>query len=291
MKRLAILLLTAAILLASSGCNAPQHNRQIAATTLPVYAFTSILCEETDIHVARLITESVSCLHDYTLQVSQMRILEESDAVIISGAGLEDFLGEALHSSKKIIDASKGISLLCAEPDASHGHDHDHDHDPHIWLDPTNAQAMAANICQDLICLYPEYTEVFRANLQKLNNKLDELRAYASEQLATLGCREIITFHDGFSYMAQAFDLTILHALEEESGSEASAAELIALCELVNGAHIPAIFTERNGSTSAAGIVARETGVRVYTLDMAMSGDSYFDAMYDNIDTLKEALG
>ena len=34
-----------------------------------------------------------------------------------------------------------------------------------------------------------------------------------------------------------------------------------------------------------------ETGAAVYTLDMAMSGDSYFDAMYHNIRSVKEALG
>ena len=54
---------------------------------------------------------------------------------------------------------------------------------------------------------------------------------------------------------------------------------------------LPAIFTEASGSTSAAGIIARETGCGIFTLDMAMAGDSYFDAMYHNIDTIKEALG
>ena len=53
---------------------------------------------------------------------------------------------------------------------------------------------------------------------------------------------------------------------------------------------LPAIFTERSGSVSAASIIARETGVKVYQLDMAMAGDDYFAAMYHNIDTLKEAL-
>ena len=28
-----------------------------------------------------------------------------------------------------------------------------------------------------------------------------------------------------------------------------------------------------------------------FSLDMAMAGDSYFEAMYHNIDTIKEALG
>ena len=110
------------------------------------------------------------------------------------------------------------------------------------------------------------------------------------QKLANLSCREIITFHDGFSYLAQAFDLTILEAIEEESGSEASARELIHMIEEVNHHRLPAIFTEKSGSVSAAGIIARETGAKEFILDMAMAGDSYFDAMYHNIETLKEAL-
>ena len=62
------------------------------------------------------------------------------------------------------------------------------------------------------------------------------------------------------------------------------------MIEEVEHHDLPAIFTEKSGSVSAAGIIARETGATAYVLDMAMAGDSYFDAMYRNIDTLKEAL-
>ena len=82
-----------------------------------------------------------------------------------------------------------------------------------------------------------------------------------------------------------------MRAVEEESGSEASAGELKHLIEEVRHHAFPAIFTETNGSDSAASVISRETGASIYTLDMAMSGDSWFDAMYHNIDTLKEALG
>ena len=109
--------------------------------------------------------------------------------------------------------------------------------------------------------------------------------------LRDLSCRELLTFHDGFAYFAQSFDLEIVKAVEEESGSEASAQTLIELIELVETHHLPAVFTERNGSMAAAHMIAQETGVQVYSLDTAMSGDSYFDAMYHNIVTLKEALG
>ena len=113
---------------------------------------------------------------------------------------------------------------------------------------------------------------------------------YGQRALAELSCRELITFHDGFAYLADCYDLHIIRAVEEESGSEASAAELIELIEEVEHHGLPAIFTETNGSVSAAGIIARETGAETYALDMAMGGDSYFEAMYHNIDTLKEAL-
>ena len=79
--------------------------------------------------------------------------------------------------------------------------------------------------------------------------------------------------------------------MEEESGSEASAKELIELIETVQHHALPAIFTEENGSVSAARIIGAETGAGIYTLNMAMAGDDYFAAMYYNIDQIKEAMG
>ena len=45
------------------GCGA-QDQAQIAATTLPVYEFTTLLCEGSNLTVTQLVTEQVSCLHD-----------------------------------------------------------------------------------------------------------------------------------------------------------------------------------------------------------------------------------
>ena len=92
-------------------------------------------------------------------------------------------------------------------------------------------------------------------------------------------------------YFAESFNLTILEAVEEEAGSEASAAEIIHLINLVANHELPAVFTEKSGSDACAGIISAETGAEVYMLDMAMAGNSYFKSMYHNIDTIKEALG
>lgn len=274
-----------------SGCNAPQEPAQIAATTLPVWEFTTRLCQGTDLTVTRLVTESVSCLHDYSLQVGQMQAIEAADVVVISGAGLEEFLDDALHNAGSIIDASQGIEMLCPEEDHDHdSHGHSHENDPHIWLSPVHAASMAHSICDGLTAEYPECSDIFAKNLDSLLADLAALDAYGTEQLSGLSCRDIITFHDGFAYFAEHYGLHILRAVEEESGSEASAAELIELIRLVEDHDLPAIFIEANGADAAAGTISAETGAEVYILDMGMAGESYFEAMYRNIDTLKEAL-
>ena len=126
---------------------------------------------------------------------------------------------------------------------------------------------------------------------QKAHPELDALQSYGEKALSQLDTRSLITFHDGFAYFADSFDLTIARAIEEESGQEASAAELIELIGLVKEHQLPSVFIETNGSVSAAEVISAETGCKLYALDMAMSGESYFTAMYHNIDTIKEALG
>ena len=284
MKRCIALILALTCLLLP-GCGSGSHASQIVATTLPIYEFTVSLCQGTDITVTRLITEEISCVHDYTLTVDQLQALESAKLVICNGLGLDSFVSDMLPAGKEIY-------TIAETPDADREHNHHHgENDPHIWLNPTHAAKMCNGICEALIRLYPTHTETFRENLGELLARLEALEAYGKEQLSGIRCRRLVTFHDGFSGLAEAYDLTILRSIEEESGSEASAAQLKELITLVNENRLPAIFTEKNGSDSAARIISRETGAPIYALDMGLTGSSYFDAMYQNIDTLKEALG
>lgn len=288
MKRVFVLLIAILICLVMVGCTKLPTEDFVAATTLPVYEITSALCSGTDIRVCKLINENVSCLHDYTLQASQMQLLEKASAIIINGAGFESFLNDAIPADKTVIDASVGISFLTA--DVHEDHEHNREHDPHIWLAPENAIAMSDNILKGLLKLFPQNTDIFRQNYAAWILKLQELSCFAQTQLQNLKSNKLITFHDGFGYLADAYDLEIVHSMEEESGSEASAAELIEVIQLIKKHNINVIFTEENGSNSAAKIIAAETGAQIYQLDMAISGDSYIKAMYQNIQVLKEAL-
>ena len=82
--------------------------------------------------------------------------------------------------------------------------------------------------------------------------------------------------------------LTLLAAIEEEAGSEASAHEIVEITQLVREYEIPVIFTEANGSDATAQAIARETGCRVVQLSMVIDGpdgslEHYLNAVTDNV--------
>lgn len=278
MKKILVILLAICLL---AGC-APAEvktadNLLIAATTAPVAQFTQAITEGAGVTVQCVITEAVSCLHDYTLSVDQMALLEQADAVVISGLGLEDFMEDVLPKNKVIIDASVGVD------DVIPG-------DPHIWLDPDRAEEMAETIADGLCRLMPKNTLLFQKNLEALEQKFERLDDYADTQLRGVLGGGLVTFHDGFRYFADFMDMPLLAAMEVESGSEPAAKDLERIIELVKSRNVPAVFTEVNGDENAARVVSTETGCAVYRLDTAMGGNDYFTAMETNIDAVREAF-
>ena len=297
MKKMLAAACTLGLLL--SACSSPAASQpkddgklHVLTTTYPVYLFTTAVTEGVDnVEVSLLVNQQTSCLHDYTLTVSDMKAIESADVIVMNGAGLEDFMDDALAASDApVIDCSEGIDLL---PALGHeGHDHDTEYDPHIWMSYENATRMLENIGTGLGNLDPEHDEDYYRNFDNANDAM----GYDPDKLAALADQPLITFHDGFQYFAQATGLNLLKAIEEEEGAEASAAEIQEIVSLIREYDIPAIFTEVNGSDATAQAISRETGCQVYQLDMIMSGDGtgiqpYVDAMEKNMDTILEALG
>jgi zinc transport system substrate-binding protein len=261
----------------------------IVATTYPVYLFASAITDGVEgVEVTRLITESVSCLHDYTLTVKDMKAIERADVLILSGAGLEEFMEDALaQTDAAVIDCSQSVELLPSLEDGEDGED-----DPHIWMSPDNAAAMLEAILQGLTRLDGDHARQYTENYSAACAQLASIQAAPAD----LACPYLITFHDGFQYFAQANGLTLLKSIEEEEGSEASAAEIKEIVALIRDYDIPAIFTEKNGSDATAQAIARETGVAVVQLDLIMSGEgsglaAYVDAMNADLDAIVQALG
>lgn len=289
-----------ALVLLLSACGQPAASQpqdedtlHIVATTYPVYLFTTAVTEGAEgVEVSLLVNQQTSCLHDYTLTVSDMKAIEGADVIVMNGTGLEEFMDDALSASDaQVIDCSEGIDLLPAQ--GHEGHDHDAEYDPHIWMDPANAQVMLGTIADQLGQITGQDLQ---ARCTEVQQQVEQANQQWKEQVSTLSAPKLITFHDGFQYFSRTFGLELLKAIEEEEGSEASAQEIKEIVSLVEQYQLPAIFTEVNGSESTAQAISRESGCGVYQLNMIMSGDGtgiqpYLDAMQNNIDTIVEAFG
>ena len=291
-----------AFLLLLPGCGGEQAQDgvrlTVLASTYPVYLAAQAVTEGVDgVAVERLNTGEVSCLHDYTLTVNDMKKIQRAGVIAINGVELEEFMEDALAASEApVIDCSQGVSLL---ESAGHVHEegdgHDHGHfDPHYWMDPENMVQAVENLQDGLARLDPDRAEQYRENGQSAvlllnvwDGALQDLLSDAEQGGVEVG--GLVTFHDGFQYFAHAFGLPLLASIEEEEGSEASAREIVEITALVKEHRLPAIFTEVNGSDATANAISRETGCAVAQLTMLMDGPAegglanYYDGMADNL--------
>ena len=325
-KSILPIILTLSLLTACGTTTPPETNEDtttILASTYPIYILANALTVGIpDVTIEMLGTGTSSCLHDYTLSVSDMKVLEQADILTLNGAGLEDFMDDALnHSSAIVISAADGVTPTTSTSTHNHGeddilehdtHEHDtHEHegednlDPHFWLDPIAYESMMDTIAVGLVDALPEFADTIQSNADEIRDPLVSLVSQGQADLASLENRELITFHDGFSYFAHRFDLELLTSIEEEAGSEASAQEIAEIIALIDEHDINAIFTETNGSDSTAKAISRETGCAVASLNLLMSGAEiesgltsleiistyYISIVEKNLATIMEALG
>ena len=300
---LALVALAASLVLAGSGPaqGRAQVEKTVVTTFYPMYVFTqNVASGAQGVRVVNMAGQDAGCLHDYQLRTQDMVLLEEADALVINGGGMERFLDKAisLRGELPVIDASEGIDMLCDEHEHGDGHDHEHGEDEvynaHVWLNPALACAQVENIARGLSRVDPDNAALYAANAQDYIGRLEQLDAELRAQLAPLAGREIVTFHEAFTYFAGAYGLRIAGTIEHEPGEQPGTREMADTCDLVTGLGLTALFVEPQYPQNAAETIARETGARVYTLDPVVTGDgaadSYEKTMRQNAQTLLEAL-
>lgn len=304
MKSKIFALLLALMLLLTTGCAAQGDETVIVATFYPMYVFAQNVAAGIEgVRVENMADQSVGCLHDYQLQTRDMVTLDGADALIINGGGMEQFMDKvlSLREDLPVIDASEGVTFLPAMHSHHHDeHEEDDEHDeheevnPHVWLDPAMAAVQVKNIAQGLAQADPEHAQAYMENGEKYIEKLNALDAEIASALAPFEGRQIITFHEAFTYFAQAYGLEVAGVIANEPGQDPSTREIAQTCDLVSEKGIGTLFVEPQYPQKAAETIARETGASVYTLDPVVSGDgtpeSYENIMRENARILTEAL-
>ena len=295
-RKLCALLLAAALL-----CAGAAAEGVVVTSFYPIYLFTLNLTEGVDgLTVRNLAAPGTGCLHDYQIQMGDMRALAEADLFLINGAGMEAFLPMVTSSLPELPvgDATEGIELLREDELGTSLFESEEETNAHVWLDAKKAAAMADNLAKALTAAFPEESGRIEENRAAYHERLLALDEELRTGLADLPRKEIVTFHEAFPYFAQAYGLHVAAVVNREPGDALAAAHLAELTELLRELDLPPVFVEPQYDDLAARTLQQETGVKVYTLDPCVTGpltdiplDYYEQVMRQNMAVLQEALG
>ena len=181
-----------------------------------------------------------------------------------------------------------------------HGHHHHGVYDPHAWQDIANAVLYVNAIADGLSAADPEGAETYHANAAAYVAELEALDAEAKRAFTAVPVdkRTVLTNHDAFAYLAQAYDLEFVAPQGLSTEAEPSARDVADLIRQIREDGIDAVFLESVADNRLVEQIAAETGIRVggELYSDALSGPdgegaTYLEMMRHNIETLAGALG
>lgn len=284
-------------LLALSACSPIGTNTsgalEVVATTQIIGDIVSVISgDHVDLEI--LIPPDVDP-HAYEPAPSDAEKLELADLVFSNGLNLEESMSGLLTGLTSVVAVSDGVAPIQATSGDEAG-----SVDPHSWMDPQNVKIWADNIASALAEADPANADDYRANAEAYKSQLDDLDAWAMEQIALIPQenRVLVTDHEALGYFAQHYGFEIVGAIipSYSTLSEPSAGELADLETAIQQFGVKAIFVGTSMNPSLAERVAADTGVKLvpfYT--EALSGTNgpaptYLDMIRYDVGAAVESL-
>ncbi len=271
-----------------------------AAEKLQVITSFSILADITqqiggDYIELRNLVGADADAHVYAPSTEDAKAVLDADLIIANGLGFEPWLDRLIASSDAAgtrIDASAGVLPLMLDEDGEKVPD------PHAWQNLANAEIYVRNITKALSQIDPTNAALYAYRSEAY---ISQIRALLSEARAGLGQlpqaqRTIITSHDAFGYLGQAYGLKFIAPQGLSTEDEPSAAEVAALIRQIRADGVRAVFVENIRDPRLIQQIAAEGGAKVggtlYSDALASEGpaSSYLGMFEHNLATLLAAL-
>ncbi|MCZ4092619.1 zinc ABC transporter substrate-binding protein ZnuA [Sinorhizobium psoraleae] len=330
MKSTPALLFASTVLLSSPAwADAPN----VVASIKPVHSLVASIME--GVGEPSLIVEGGASPHTYNMKPSNAAALQEAKVVFWVGHGLEAFLDkplDALGSNAKVVELgdAPGLEKLKfreggafeahdeeghegeehgAEEAAHEGHEehageqeaaHEHDHaegefDMHMWLDPMNAKAMAAEIEKALAEVDPENAAAYEANLAKLNQRLDALDKHLAETVAPVQDKPFVVFHDAYQYFEHRYKVRVAGSITVSPEVLPGAERLSEIRAKIKELGATCVFAEPQFEPKLINVVIEGTPAKSGTLDpeaatLDAGPDLYFQMMENIGASMKSCL-
>lgn len=233
--------------------------------------------------------------HAYEPGPDNARALLNADLIIANGLGFEPWLERLLASTEpagKRINASAGVVPLLLDEDGEQVPD------PHAWQSMSNAEIYVRNIARALSEVDPAHAAQYTSRRDAYLMRLHALLKEANARFATLPAsqRNVVTSHDAFGYLGQAWQLKFIAPAGLSTQDQPSAAEVAALIRQLRSEGVRAVFVENIRDPRLIQQIADEAGATVggtlYSDALASQApaNSYLGMFKHNLDTLLAAL-
>lgn len=299
-----------------SASSAPQEVETkplaIAASIYPFYDMARQIAGDTA-QVTMIVPPGAGA-HEFEPKPSDLKMIHDSDLVIVSGAGMEqkwiDNITESIDPTKtKLFTAADGLELLkkttgtqqtsSEQKNSSPGASSKVAYDPHIWLDPNNMIDVAQRLRDTLIELRPEMKEIYQTNTDRYIQDMHAIDKDYRTLVQEAPRNDFVVANAAFGYLAHRYGLKQIPIAGLSSEAPPSQGELRAIIDDVKARGVPAIGVISLKTNDLAETVAREAGVPTVALhtmgsvrtDQFEQGLTYQALSADNIQAFKKLLG
>jgi zinc transport system substrate-binding protein len=236
--------------------------------------------------------------HDLELAPDDIEAIATADVIVYLGGGFQPAVEDAISQAEDAVtvDALEAVDTNEAPPsEAEEGLTVD----PHVWLDPGRYEEVVRTVADALSEADPANESSYDADADAYVAKVAALDEGFRAGLANCERTTIVTSHEAFAYMAEAYGLTEVGIAGLSPEAEPSARRLAELEDLVGQEGITTIFAEELVSPRVAETLADEAGITVEVLDPLESltdeqmaaGEDYLSVMRENLAILRGALG
>ncbi|MEM1276170.1 MAG: zinc ABC transporter substrate-binding protein [Pseudomonadota bacterium] len=230
--------------------------------------------------------------HIYQPSVADARAVAEADVIFVNGLGFETWSDALISESGTEADvhiATAGITPLKVEGET----------DPHAWNSLPNGMIYVQNIAAVMSEAMPDHADEISANAEAYMAELKSLDTDARDRLSKLpeDRRTVVTAHDAFGYLADAYGLTFLAPVGMDTDAEPSAKEVAELIDQLKADGAAALFVENITSPALVQQISDETGIaiggQIYSDALSEQGGpatSYLAMFQHNLSTILTAL-
>lgn len=278
------ILLICVLLTALTGVQVPQaaEGLRVTASFYPVYvAAMNVIGEVPGVSLQCLAQPQTGCLHDYQLTPSDRQLLEQTDVLLLNGAGAEEFLEATLAElpAVTVVDTAAGLTLLPAGEEHPHeeGHGHEELYNEHTWISPVCYAAQVNALAEGLAQADPAHAQIYRDNARRYGEQIAAVADELTQAVRVGGYGECLLFSESLAYLARDLGLQALYTLSIGESSQLSAAELAAAEQAIRDKKVLLLYDAQYDQLYT---YLREfpAECRVLSIDTAVRGDLTADA-------------